>query len=56
MTKISKAMKSNYEAVDRDAVYTLAEAVKILKSGAKRKFDQQVEISMNTSADPKHAG
>lgn len=55
MAKISKAMKKNYEAVDRNAVYTIVDAVKILKSGATRKFDEQIEIAVNTSADPKHA-
>ncbi len=56
MTKISKAMKKSYEAVDRNAVYSVTDAVKILKTSAKtRKFDEQIEIAINTNADPKHA-
>lgn len=56
MTKVSKIMKKSYESVDRNATYTVADAVKALKACAKsRKFDEQLEISMNTSADPKHA-
>ncbi len=56
MTKVSKIMKKSYEAVDRNSSYSIVDAVKILKTCASsRKFDEQIEISMNTSADPKHA-
>ncbi len=56
MAKISKYMKKNYEAVDRNATYSVADAIKILKDCSKgRKFVEQLEISVNTSADPKHA-
>lgn len=56
MAKISKNMKKSYEATDRNTFYTVEDAVKALKACAKsRKFDEQLEISMNTSADPRHA-
>lgn len=56
MAKTSKAMKKSYEAVDRNTVYSITDAVKTLKFSAKgRKFDEQIEIAINTSADPKHA-
>jgi large subunit ribosomal protein L1 len=52
----SKKMKSFYKVVDREATYSVADAVKMLKDGAKeRKFDQTVEIAMNLGIDPRHA-
>ena len=55
MTKIGKRLKVGYEAVDRNASYSVADAVKILKVHAKAKFDETVEVAMNLGVDPKHA-
>ena len=48
-----------YEAVskgvDRNHNYGLDEAVKLLKGGAKAKFDETVEIALNLGIDPRHA-
>lgn len=41
--------------VDRDKAYGLVDAVKLVKSSAKAKFDETVEISMNLGIDPRHA-
>ena len=35
--------------------YSVDEAIKILKSRAKAKFDETIEIAMNLGVDPKHA-
>ena len=35
--------------------YALDEAVKIIKSRAKAKFDETVEVAMNLGIDPRHA-
>ena len=43
------------QAVDRNKAYALEEAVKLVKSGAKAKFDETIEIAMNLGVDPKHA-
>lgn len=51
----SKRMRSAYEGLDRNKVYTLKEAVKLLKDRKKTKFDETLEISMNLGLDPKHA-
>ncbi len=52
-TKIRKELKS---LVDRSKLYSVDEAVKIIKEAAsKRKFDETVEIAMNLGIDPRHA-
>jgi large subunit ribosomal protein L1 len=41
--------------VDRTKAYSIAEAVKIIKSGSKTKFDETVDISVNLGVDPKQS-
>ena len=55
MAKRGKRMAEINEAVDRDKLYELDEAVKLVKSCAKTKFDETVEVSMNLGVDPRHA-
>ncbi|TAL00263.1 MAG: 50S ribosomal protein L1 [Rhodospirillaceae bacterium] len=55
MAKIGKRLKAVLATVDRDTVYTVTDAVKLVKSGAKAKFDETVEVAMNLGVDPKHA-
>src|SRR5688500_6764760 len=43
------------EGVDRDKLYPIAEAVKMVKERAKAKFDETVEVAMNLGVDPRHA-
>ena len=43
------------EGVDREKLYPLEEAVKMVKERAKAKFDETIEIAMNLGVDPKHA-
>jgi large subunit ribosomal protein L1 len=43
------------EGVDREKLYTLPEAVKMVKERAKAKFDETIEIAMNLGVDPRHA-
>ncbi len=50
-----KRMAAAREGVERTKAYPLEEAVKVIKSKAKAKFDETVEISMNLGVDPKHA-
>jgi large subunit ribosomal protein L1 len=40
---------------DRDKTYAVAEAVALVKSNAKAKFDETVEIAVNLGVDPRHA-
>ena len=50
-----KRLKQAYSNIDRDAFYNLDDAVKLIKTSAKAKFDETVEISMNLGIDPRHA-
>ncbi len=50
-----KRLKQAYSTIDRDAFYSLDQAVKLIKSSAKAKFDETIEISMNLGIDPRHA-
>jgi len=52
---IGKRTKKAREGVDREKLYPLAEAVKMVKERAKAKFDETVEIAINLGVDPRHA-
>jgi len=41
--------------VDREKIYPLEEAVKLVKANAKAKFDETIEVAMNLGIDPRHA-
>jgi len=55
MAQQGKRLKAAYSGIDREKAYALDEAVKIAKGGAKAKFDETIEISMNLGIDPRHA-
>jgi large subunit ribosomal protein L1 len=55
MAKVGKRLKAAREGVNREKFYAVDEAVKVVKSRAKAKFDETVEIAMNLGVDPKHA-
>ncbi|OSQ35374.1 50S ribosomal protein L1 [Thalassospira sp. MCCC 1A01428] len=55
MAKTGKRLALAYEGVDRTKQYELAAAIKLVKDGAKAKFDETVEIAMNLGVDPRHA-
>jgi len=50
-----KRYRTAREGVDREKMYPLEEAVKMVKDRAKAKFDETIEIAMNLGVDPKHA-
>lgn len=55
MAKVAKRMAAAYEGIDRNKMYTLTEAVSLVKGAAKAKFDESIEIAMNLGVDPRHA-
>src|SRR5213079_701018 len=55
MTNPGKRTTAIREGVDRDKIYPLEEAVKMVKERAKAKFDETIEIAMNLGVDPRHA-
>ena len=50
-----KRLQAAYAAFDRTKSYPLPEAIRIVKSNARAKFDKTVELSMNLGIDPRHA-
>ena len=50
-----KRLKSARTGVDPRKTYPLAEAVKMVKSRAKAKFDETIEVALNLGVDPRHA-
>jgi large subunit ribosomal protein L1 len=50
-----KRLRKAHEGLDREALYALDEAVKMVKARAGAKFDETVEVAMNLSVDPRHA-
>lgn len=56
MAKLSKHLKAVNAKFDRDTLYSIVDAVKVLQDSAKgRKFDETIDIAMNLGIDPKHA-
>jgi large subunit ribosomal protein L1 len=51
----NKRLAAAAKAVDRTRNYPLSEAVSLVKSNARAKFDETIEISMNLGIDPRHA-
>jgi len=51
----NKRILAAYKAVDTAKSYPLSEAVALVRSNARAKFDETVEISMNLGIDPRHA-
>src|SRR6202453_2936601 len=54
MSHGKRAIKAR-EGMDREKLYPLDEAVKMVKDRAKAKFDETIEIAMNLGVDPRHA-
>ena len=52
MTKKAKALAT---AVNRDKLYSIDEAIGLVKSLATAKFDETIEVSLNLGVDPRHA-
>src|SRR5215218_5027689 len=52
---IGKRLKKAREGVDRETLYSLVDAIKMVKERAKSKFDETIEIAINLGVDPRHA-
>ena len=55
MAKYGKRLKEARKAFDGKNALTVEEAVNLVKSNAKAKFDETVEIALNLGVDPRHA-
>ena len=55
MMKLSKRLKKAYDSFESVKTHTLEDAVKIIKSNDKVKFDETIDISINLGIDPKQS-
>ena len=55
MAKLSKKQKAQAPTVDREKLYGVDEALKLVKSNATAKFDETIEVALNLGVDPRHA-
>jgi large subunit ribosomal protein L1 len=53
--KLAKRVAKTREGIDRTKLYSLDEAVKMVKERATAKFDETIELAMNLGVDPRHA-
>src|SRR5271165_3643868 len=51
----NKRLATARKAVDSTKAYALADAIKLIKSISRAKFDETVEMAMNLGIDPRHA-
>ena len=52
---MGKRIVNAYKNLDKNQVYSLKDAVKIVKENAKAKFDETIDIAVNLGVDPKYA-
>lgn len=55
MAKLGKRIKAAYAQVERNKLYTVDEAVEMIKSGSKAKFDETIDIAVRLGVDPRKA-
>jgi large subunit ribosomal protein L1 len=55
MANEGKRIRAAREGIERTKLYSLDEAVTLIKDRAKAKFDETVELAMNLGVDPAHA-
>ena len=55
MSKPGKRFRAAKGTVNRDKLYSLEEAVKLVKNAAQAKFDETIEVALNLGVDPRHA-
>jgi large subunit ribosomal protein L1 len=55
MAHEGKRFKTAAEGIDRKKLYALGEALTMVRSRAKAKFDETIEVAMNLGVDPRHA-
>lgn len=55
MGKQAKRVRKMHEGLDRDQLYPLTDAVRMVKERAVAKFDETIEVALNLGVDPRHA-
>ena len=52
---VGKRLKKANETVDRQKLYSIDDAIKLVKQNASAKFDETIEVAVNLGVDPRHA-
>lgn len=55
MAKLGKRTKKNIEGIDNKQLYSVVDAVKMVKERATAKFDETIEVAINLGIDPRHS-
>lgn len=55
MVKLTKRLKKIQNGFDKEKLYFLAEAVKLVKERAIAQFDETIEVALNLGVDPRHS-
>jgi len=55
MTQHGKRTQKTREGVDRMKLYSIDDAIKMIKERATAKFDETIEVAMNLGVDPRHS-
>jgi large subunit ribosomal protein L1 len=55
MPKPGKRYRQANDAIDAAKLYTLQDAMELLKSAGATKFDESVDVAINLGVDPRHA-
>ncbi|HMM15863.1 MAG TPA: 50S ribosomal protein L1 [Parvibaculum sp.] len=55
MSKDGKRIRKAREGVDNKKIYSLDEAIKLVKAHATAKFDETIEVAIALGVDPRHA-
>src|SRR5260370_39065038 len=53
MAQLGKRLKQAYDGINPANFYDIKEAVTLVKTRSKAKFDETVEIAMNLAVDPR---
>lgn len=55
MANLGKRVRATREGIDRTKLYSLDEALALLKERTTAKFDETIEVAINLGVDPRHA-
>ena len=55
MAQAGKRVRKIRDGIDRDKLYPLADAIRMVKERAVAKFDETIEVALNLGVDPRHA-
>ena len=55
MARTGKRLKAARESIDRETLYPVREAVRLVKAAAGARFDETIEVAVGLGVDPRHA-